>query len=160
MRYIYTSFVFFFLAGLTALLMRAQLAQPNAHVLGPSIYNELFTMHGTTMIFLFNTPVLAGFGNYLIPLQLGTRDMAFPAAQRVQLLGVPVRRAVHVRQLLRRPDARRRLVRLRAPRLDKTFYPGMNIDFWGLGIVFVGPLDHRRLGQLHRHHLQDARARA
>src|SRR3954471_7796978 len=78
LRYIYTSFAFFFLAGLTALLMRAQLAQPNAHVLGPQLYNELMTMHGTTMIFLFTTPVLAGFGNYLIPLQLGTRDMAFP----------------------------------------------------------------------------------
>ncbi len=58
--------------------MRAQLAEPNSDVLGPESYNELFTMHGTTMIFLFNTPVLAGFGNYLLPLQLGTRDMAFP----------------------------------------------------------------------------------
>ena len=71
-------FFFFFVAGLMALVMRAQLAAPEQHVLGPQTYNELFTMHGTTMIFLFNTPVLAGFGNYLIPLQLGTRDMAFP----------------------------------------------------------------------------------
>src|SRR4051812_20468863 len=78
MRYIYTCFFFFFVAGAMALVMRGQLAKPNAHVLGPQLYNELFTMHGVTMIFLFNTPVLAGFGNYLIPLQIGTRDMAFP----------------------------------------------------------------------------------
>src|SRR4051795_7572379 len=75
MRYIYTSFVFFFVAGLTTLVLREQLAVPNAHVVGPETYNELFTMHGTTMIFLFNTPILAGFGNYLVPLMLGTRDM-------------------------------------------------------------------------------------
>src|SRR3954467_15240774 len=78
MRYIYTSFFFFFVSGLMALVMRAQLTQPNEHLLDPNTYNELFTMHGTTMIFLFNTPVLAGFGNYLLPLQIGTRDMAFP----------------------------------------------------------------------------------
>src|SRR3954454_6227860 len=77
-RYIYTSFAFFFVAGLVALVIRAQLTSPNSHIVDPQTYNELFTMHGTTMIFLFNTPVLAGFGNYLIPLQLGTRDMAFP----------------------------------------------------------------------------------
>ena len=77
-RYIYTSFVFFFLAGLAALVMRDQLASSNNSVLAPETYNELFTMHGTTMIFLFNTPVLAGFGNFLVPLQIGARDMAFP----------------------------------------------------------------------------------
>src|SRR4051812_10746197 len=78
MRYIYTSFLFFFVAGAMALVMRAQLSQPNNDLLSPQTYNELFTMHGTTMIFLFNTPVLAGFGNYFLPLMLGTRDMAFP----------------------------------------------------------------------------------
>src|SRR5690242_1740781 len=62
MRYIVTSFVFFFLAGLMALALRGQLARPDSHMLGPQSYNELFTMHGVTMIFLFNTPVLAGFG--------------------------------------------------------------------------------------------------
>ena len=60
-RYIVTAFFFFFSAGLLALFMRAQLAEPNAHVLSASTYNEFFTMHGTSMIFLFNTPVLAGF---------------------------------------------------------------------------------------------------
>src|SRR3954462_12288469 len=75
-RYIYTAFAFFFAAGIIALVMRTQLATSNEHVLDPQTYNELFTVHGTTMIFLFNTPVLAGFGNYLIPLMIGSRDMA------------------------------------------------------------------------------------
>src|SRR5439155_6184106 len=70
MRYIVTAFFFFFSAGLLALFMRAQLAESNAHVLSPERYNEFFTMHGTSMIFLFNTPVLAGFGNYLLPMQI------------------------------------------------------------------------------------------
>src|SRR4051795_7150911 len=78
LRYIYTAFAFFFAAGIMALVMRSQLMGPNRHVVGPETYNQLFTMHGVTMIFLFNTPVLAGFGNYLLPLQLGARDMAFP----------------------------------------------------------------------------------
>src|SRR3954449_12264754 len=60
LRYIYTAFAYFFAAGILALAMRTQLATSNAHVLDPQTYNEFFTMHGTTMIFLFNTPVLAG----------------------------------------------------------------------------------------------------
>src|SRR6516165_10787735 len=67
MRYIYTAFVFFFAAGLMALVMRTQLAQPDQSLLTPQQYDQLFTMHGVTMIFLFNTPVLGGFGIYLIP---------------------------------------------------------------------------------------------
>src|SRR5690349_15183326 len=64
MVYIYLAFVFFFSAGALALVMRVQLAQPIAGALSPETYNEFFTLHGTTMSFLFNTPVLAGFGNY------------------------------------------------------------------------------------------------
>src|SRR5207245_10512525 len=64
--------------GALALVMRVQLATPNAGVLSPETYNEFFTVHGTAMIFLFNTPVLAGFGNYFVPLMIGARDMAFP----------------------------------------------------------------------------------
>src|SRR5947209_7690089 len=63
MRYIYTAFFFFFTSGLMALVMRSQLAVFFNHAAAPETYNQLMTMHGTTMIFLFNTPVLAGFGN-------------------------------------------------------------------------------------------------
>ena len=76
--YICTSLVFFVLAGLMALLMRVQLAQANADVISSQHYNELVTIHGTTMVFLVGVPILAGFANYLVPLMIGTADMAFP----------------------------------------------------------------------------------
>jgi cytochrome c oxidase subunit I len=76
--YMVTTFVFFILGGVEALLMRLQLSQADNTLLNPSTYNALFTMHGTTMIFLFVVPMMAGFGNYFIPLMIGARDMAFP----------------------------------------------------------------------------------
>jgi cytochrome c oxidase subunit 1 len=76
--YIGTSLAFFIVGGVLALLMRAQLATPNEHFVTRNSYNELFTMHGTVMIFLFVVPILAGFANFLVPLMIGARDMAFP----------------------------------------------------------------------------------
>ncbi|GAC1392288.1 MAG: hypothetical protein NVS4B11_12560 [Ktedonobacteraceae bacterium] len=76
--YLVTGFFFFLVGGMEALLIRTQLAVPNGRVLSPEEYNQVFTMHGTTMIFLFIIPVLAGFGNYVVPLMIGARDMAFP----------------------------------------------------------------------------------
>ncbi|MEA2253790.1 MAG: cytochrome c oxidase subunit [Solirubrobacteraceae bacterium] len=76
--YLVLTFVFFLLGGTEALLMRLQLSQANNTLLDPKTYNELFTMHGTTMIFLFVVPIMAGFANYFVPLMIGARDMAFP----------------------------------------------------------------------------------
>jgi cytochrome c oxidase subunit 1 len=76
--YILTSVVFLVLAGAMALLMRLQLAQANADVISADRYNELVTIHGTSMVFLVGIPILAGFGNYLVPLMIGARDVAFP----------------------------------------------------------------------------------
>ncbi len=76
--YIVTTFVFFILGGTEALLMRLQLGAPENTLINPQTYNELFTMHGTTMIFLFVVPVWAGLANYFVPLMIGARDMAFP----------------------------------------------------------------------------------
>jgi cytochrome c oxidase subunit I len=76
--YILTSLVFFLISGLQAIVMRIQLATPNERVLDPQTYNEFFTMHGTTMIFLVGMPVLIGLANYLVPLMIGARDMAYP----------------------------------------------------------------------------------
>ena len=76
--YIVTAFIFFLLGGLMALLMRIQLMQADLDFITRDAYNALFTMHGTTMIFLFVVPVLAGFANYLVPLMIGAQDMAFP----------------------------------------------------------------------------------
>jgi cytochrome c oxidase subunit 1 len=76
--YISTSLVFFVLAGLMALVFRLQLAQANADVISADRYNELMTVHGTAMVFLVSVPLLAGFANYLVPLMIGARDVAFP----------------------------------------------------------------------------------
>src|SRR5436309_3301880 len=76
--YIVTTFVFFCLGGVEALMMRLQLGSPNGTVVTPQVYNQLFTMHGSTMIFLFVVPMLAGVANYSLPLMIGARDMAFP----------------------------------------------------------------------------------
>ena len=77
-RYIVTAFAFLIAGGLEALVLRVQLARPNQALLTPEQYDELFSMHGITMIFLYASPVLSGFSNYLFPLVLGARDMAFP----------------------------------------------------------------------------------
>jgi cytochrome c oxidase subunit 1/cytochrome c oxidase subunit I+III len=76
--YLITALAFFAVGGLEALLIRLQLARPNSHLISPEVYNQIFTMHGTTMIFLVVMPTLVGFANYLVPLMIGARDMAFP----------------------------------------------------------------------------------
>src|SRR3954452_12185901 len=76
--YLYTVLVFFVLGGVEALLIRVQLGAPENTLVTPEVYNQLFTMHGTTMIFLVIVPVWAGFANYLLPLMIGARDVAFP----------------------------------------------------------------------------------
>src|SRR5438045_4449328 len=76
--YMLTGLVFFVIGGIEALFIRLQLAIPNNHFLHPDTFNQLFTMHGTTMIFLVVMPVVFGLANYVLPLQIGARDMAFP----------------------------------------------------------------------------------
>ena len=77
-RYLVTAFAFFCFGGLLALIMRLQLARPESHIVGPDLYNQTFTTHGTTMMFLFGVPVMQGLGVYLVPLMVGAREIAFP----------------------------------------------------------------------------------
>jgi cytochrome c oxidase subunit I+III len=137
MRYIYTAFVFFFIAGVQALVMRAQLSTPDAEVVSPEVYNQLFTMHGVMMIFLFNTPVLAGFGNYIVPLQLGTRDMAFPRLNAFSYWIFVLSGLFMISSLIigKQPDGGWFAY---VPLTDKEYSPGVNMDFWGLGVAFAG----------------------
>jgi cytochrome c oxidase subunit I+III len=136
-RYMGTAFAFFLLAGLQALALRAQLARPEARLLGPAAYNQLFTMHGTTMIFLFSTPMLFGFGNYLVPLMLGTRDMAFP---RLNAFGYWVFLFAGLFMWSSflwgaAPDGGWfAYVPLTGPR----YTPEVNLDFYALGLLFLG----------------------
>src|ERR1700758_4221779 len=78
LMYLVTSFAFFLAGGLLALLMRAELARPGLQFFSTEQYNQLFTMHGTLMLLLFATPIVFGFANYIVPLQIGAPDVAFP----------------------------------------------------------------------------------
>src|SRR6266436_599723 len=82
--YVLMAVVFLIIAGFQALLMRLQLFQPANDMLAPDTFNQLFTMHGTTMVFFVGMPILIGIANYMVPLQIGARDMAFP---RLNALG-------------------------------------------------------------------------
>jgi cytochrome c oxidase subunit 1 len=89
--YIVNSFIFFFIAGVLALGVRAELAVPGLQlVTDEGVYNQLFTMHGTAMIFLFIIPMLAGFSNYIVPLQIGAPDMAFPRINALSFWLLPL----------------------------------------------------------------------
>jgi cytochrome c oxidase subunit 1 len=77
-RFIITAFIFFLLGGIEAVLMRIQLSRPENRFIGPDLYNQIFTMHGTTMMFLFAVPVMEAMAVYLVPLMVGTRNIAFP----------------------------------------------------------------------------------
>jgi cytochrome c oxidase subunit 1/cytochrome c oxidase subunit I+III len=136
-RYLVTSFAFLILGGLEAVVMRAQLAQPNQTMLTPEQYNQLFTMHGVTMIFLYALPVLSGFSNFLWPLLLGSRDMAFPRLNAFSywvflfsglfLYGsFPLGKA---------PDAGWFNY---VPYASLAYNPGINIDLYALGMVLLG----------------------
>jgi len=114
-----------------------QLASPNNDLLSAQEYNELFTVHGTTMIFLFNTPVLAGFGNYLLPLMIGTRYMSFPRLNAFSYWVFLFSGIFFYIGFLsgHAPDGGWFAY---TPLTDRGFSPGVNLDFWGLGVVFVG----------------------
>ncbi len=87
-----TAFVFFLVGGLEAVAIRIQLMKPENDFISPDFYNQMFTMHGTTMIFLAVMPLSAAFFNFLIPLMIGARDVAFPRLNAFSLLDLPVRR--------------------------------------------------------------------
>jgi cytochrome c oxidase subunit I len=89
-QYIVTAFFFFLLAGLFAMVMRGELITPDADLVDRTVYNALFTLHGSMMIFFWTFPVLVGLGNYLVPIMIGARDMAFPRLNAVSFWLIPV----------------------------------------------------------------------
>src|SRR5437899_639037 len=88
--YLANSFLFFIIGGVLALLMRTELAYPGPTIVDANTYSELFTMHGTTMIFLVSIPILAGFGNLMVPPLIGAKDMAFPRINALSFWMIPV----------------------------------------------------------------------
>jgi cytochrome c oxidase subunit 1 len=144
--YFYTAFFFLLVGGFEALLIRAQLAQPDGRIVSAETYNQLFTMHGTTMVFLALMPLTASFFNYMVPLQIGARDVAFPRLNAfsywVFLLGALFMNAswfagplLHVGRLSVAPDAGWFGY---ANLTSRQYSPGPNVDFWVLGLLILG----------------------
>ncbi|MGA9137999.1 MAG: cbb3-type cytochrome c oxidase subunit I [Methylovirgula sp.] len=136
-RYMITAFAFLVLGGIEALIMRLQLAGPNEHLLTPEQYDQLFSTHGMTMIFLYALPILSGFSIYLWPLLLGARDMAFPrvnalsywlylAAGLFMYAGFAIGAGPN--------DGWFNYV----PYANREYNPGLNMDFYSLGMIFLG----------------------
>ncbi|HEX7767205.1 MAG TPA: cbb3-type cytochrome c oxidase subunit I [Nitrospira sp.] len=86
-RYLATAFTFLLIGGIEAILIRRQLSRPDSAVFTPEAYDQIFSMHGITMIFWYASPILSGFSNYLIPLMGGMRDMAYPRLNAFSVYG-------------------------------------------------------------------------
>ncbi len=135
-RYIVTAFIFLIAGGIEALVMRTQLARPSQQLVDPEAYDQWFTLHGITMIFWYASPVLSGIGNFVIPLLLGSRDMAFPRLNAfsfwsylcsgVFLYASAVAGQVPHGGWFAYP-----------PYTNAVFSPGLNMDFYALAILFL-----------------------
>jgi cytochrome c oxidase subunit I len=137
LRYLVTAFIFLFAGGIQALIMRLQLASPNGHILTPEQYDELFTMHGITMIIWYAFPVLSGFSNYLFPLWFGSRDMAFPRLNMFSYW-VFLASGIFLYVSFAVGSAPNAGWFNYVPYASKQFNPGINIDFYCLAIIFMG----------------------
>jgi cytochrome c oxidase subunit 1 len=144
LMYIGYALVFLVIAGLEAVLIRLQLAVPQNSLISPQVFNRLFTMHGTTLVFFVGMPILFGFGNYLIPLMLGARDMAFPRLNAFSfwisafgglLLYFSFLGGDGLYGAGSAPDVGWFAY---APLTAKVFSPGHSTDYWTLGILLSG----------------------
>ncbi|MFI5256628.1 MAG: cytochrome c oxidase subunit I [Gemmatimonadales bacterium] len=135
--YFFSSLFFFLVGGVEAGIIRWQLARPNMHVVSAEVYNQLFTMHGTTMIFLAIMPLSAAFFNYIVPLQIGARDVAFPRLNAfsywVFLLG-----GLFINASWFFGAAPNGGWFGYAPLTTMPYSPGLNIDFWVIGLQILG----------------------
>jgi len=144
LMYIAYALIFLLIGGIEAMLIRIQLWIPNNHFVSPQVFNQLFTMHGTTMVFFVGMPILFGFGNYLVPLMIGARDMAFPRLNAFSfwisafaglLLYFSYFGASGLYAAGSAPDVGWFAY---APLTAKVFSPGHSTDYWTLAVFLSG----------------------
>ena len=135
-RFIITAFVFFAIGGMLAMLIRAQLATSGSAFMGGELYAQIFTMHGTIMMFLFAIPLFEGFAIYLLPKLLGARDLAFPRLSAYGYWCYLFGGTMLIAGLLAgvAPDSGWFMY---TPLSSRTYTPGINADLWLLGVTFV-----------------------
>jgi cytochrome c oxidase subunit 1 len=136
--YLYTTFFFFLVGGVLALLMRTQLAVGSNTFLKPQTYNEIMTLHGTTMIFLWIIPVFSGFGNYFVPLMIGARDMAFPRINAFSFWLIPLGGLTMYSGLFTKYGAAAAGWTGYVPLTEKAYAAGLGQDLWILGLHILG----------------------
>ena len=134
--YVGTAFLFFVLAGILALLMRTQLAVPENDLIGPDLYNQLFTMHGTIMMFLFAVPAVEAMGILLLPNMLGARDLPFPRLSAYAFWAYAVGGLVFFCSIFAGWAPQGGWF-MNPPLTTERYSPGFNADFWLLGIGFI-----------------------
>lgn len=134
--YIWTALLFFLLGGILAMFMRLELSEPGLQIISIEQYNQFFTMHGTTMIFLFVIPIFAGFANYVIPLMIGARDMAFPRLNAFSYWLYLVAGIILYSSFLLSPSAAGWTAY--TPLSTSVFSPGPGMSLWVAGVAVVG----------------------
>ena len=132
-----TAMFFFIVGGVEALLIRLQLAAPNGKVLNADLYNQMFTMHATTMVFLFVMPMAAGFANYFVPLQIGARDVAFPRLNAFGFWAL-LFGGIFLNLAWFLGGAADGGWFMYAPNSGPVFSPSHGVDFWALGLQIAG----------------------
>ena len=137
MYLVFTVF-FFFTGGVLALLVRAQLAWSESSFLSADQYNQFFTMHASTMLFLFVIPVGAGFGNYLLPLMIGAKDMAYPRINALSLWLIPLAAIVMFSSFFVEGGSASAGWTSYPPLTERVFLPGKGTDLWILGVQILG----------------------
>jgi cytochrome c oxidase subunit I len=135
--YMVVTMLFFIVGGVEALLMRIQLAQPNETFLSPDAYNQIFTMHGTTMIFLVVMPFLIGLGNYVVPLMIGARDMAYPRLNAMSLWLLIFGGLILYFSFVAGGAPAAGWFSY-APLTEKTYSTTTGIDYWAFGLLVAG----------------------
>jgi cytochrome c oxidase subunit I len=135
--YVVNSFIFFFIGGLLALGVRSQLAVPDNKLISPELYNQLFTMHASLMLFLFVIPMLAGFGNYITPLMIGAPDMAFPRINALSFWMLPLAGIIMLSGFLVPGGAAAEGWTSYSP-LAQRAYSGTGTDLWIIAVALIG----------------------
>ena len=136
--YLITSFAFFIIGGVMALLMRAELARPGMQILSSEQFNQAFTMHGTIMLLMFATPLFAGFANWIMPLQIGAPDVAFPRLNMLAYWLYLFGSLIAVGGFLTPQGAADFGWFAYAPLNDVVHSPGIGGDMWIMGLAFSG----------------------
>ena len=135
--YLGNSMLFFLIGGLLALGVRGELAQPGLQYMNESTYNQLFTMHGSVMLFLFVIPMLAGFGNYVVPLMIGAPDMAFPRINALSFWMLPLAGTIMILGFFLGGTAAEGWTSY-SPIAQSKYSPGVGTDLWIVGLILIG----------------------